>query len=287
MATIEKSTMEEQEIKQVSLMSLLQPTIRFVLVLGLFLGIIQQITGINAVYFYATSIFKQTGIGDNAAFLSGVILSCTTVVFTLIAMVLIDKMGRRPLLIVGLAGIAISLSLCAYEFNQATYQLNSNKMVGLNAELVEKLQPIVDKSFDSDVTFKSIIKERIGNQAFFKNEGTIIEASIQINSLLVLIGIIGFIACFAFFIRPCNVGNVIRAFSEQIQRFSHWNDWVFQFLFQLVHSTNFSLGTYQFRASLTFLIYAGIAALGIFVFLAYLPETKGQSLEEIEQNLIK
>ena len=69
MATIEKSTVEEREFKQVSLMSLLQPTIRFVLVLGLFLGIIQQITGINAVYFYATSIFKQTGIGDNAAFI--------------------------------------------------------------------------------------------------------------------------------------------------------------------------------------------------------------------------
>ena len=99
MATIEKSTVEEREFKQVSLMSLLQPTIRFVLVLGLFLGIIQQITGINAVYFYATSIFKQTGIGDNAAFLSGVILSCTTVLFTLIAIVLIDKMGRRPCLL--------------------------------------------------------------------------------------------------------------------------------------------------------------------------------------------
>ena len=75
-------------------------------------------------------------------------------------------------------------------------------MLRLNAELVEKLQPLIGKSFDSDVTFKSIVKERIGNQAFFKNEGTIIEASIQINSLLVLIGIIGFIACFAFSLGP-------------------------------------------------------------------------------------
>ena len=286
MATIEKSTIEEQESKQVSLMSLFQPTIRFVLVLGLFLGIIQQITGINAIYFYATSIFKQTGIGDNAAFLSGVILSCTTVVFTLIAMVLIDKMGRRPLLIVGLAGIAISLSLCAYEFNQATYQLDGNKMVGLNAELVEKLQPIVDKSFDSDVTFKSIVKERIGNQAFFKNEGTIIEASIQINSLLVLIGIIGFIACFAFSLGPVMWVMLSELYPNKFRGlaigtigfFNSFSSWFIQQIFPW-ELTN--LG-----ASLTFLIYAGIAALGIFVFLAYLPETKGQSLEEIEESLI-
>ena len=72
------------------------------------------------------------------------------------------------MLIVGLAGITISLSLCAYEFNQATYQLDGEKMLGLNAELVEKLQPLIGKSFDSDVTFKSIVKERIGNQAFLK-----------------------------------------------------------------------------------------------------------------------
>ena len=44
---------------------------------GLLLGILQQVTGINAIYFYATSIFKQTGIGTDAAFSSGVLLSFT------------------------------------------------------------------------------------------------------------------------------------------------------------------------------------------------------------------
>ena len=67
---------------------------RFILIVGLIIGILQQITGINAVYFYATSIFKQTGIGTDAAFSSGVLLSTISVIFTFVAIYLIDRMGR-------------------------------------------------------------------------------------------------------------------------------------------------------------------------------------------------
>ena len=97
---------------------------------------LQQATGINAIYFYATSIFKQTGIGTDAAFSSGVLLSLTTVVFTLIAMYLVDRMGRRPLLLVGITGIAISLLICAYGFNQAKYQLTEDGINSLSLEIL-------------------------------------------------------------------------------------------------------------------------------------------------------
>ena len=53
-----------------TLKDLLKPAFRFILIVGLVVGVLQQITGINAVYFYATSIFKQTGIGTDAAFSS-------------------------------------------------------------------------------------------------------------------------------------------------------------------------------------------------------------------------
>ena len=69
---IEKSIDEKSVDKKVPLSVLLKPSLRFVMIVGLTLGIVQQITGINAIYFYATSIFKQTGIGTDAAFLSGV-----------------------------------------------------------------------------------------------------------------------------------------------------------------------------------------------------------------------
>ena len=87
---IEKSIDEKSIDKKVPLSILLKPSLRFVMIVGLTLGIVQQITGINAIYFYATSIFKQTGIGTDAAFLSGVFLSLTTVLFTIIAIRIID-----------------------------------------------------------------------------------------------------------------------------------------------------------------------------------------------------
>ena len=109
---------------------------RFILLVGITIGILQQVTGINAIYFYATSIFKQTGIGTDAAFSSGVLLSGTSLVFTLVAIYLIDRMGRRPLLLIGIGGIALSLLLCAYSFKQATYQLSTEAI--RNIEGIDK-----------------------------------------------------------------------------------------------------------------------------------------------------
>ena len=123
----------------------LNPTVRFIMLVGITLGILQQVTGINAIYFYATSIFKQTGIGTDAAFSSGVLLSFTTVVFTLLAIYLIDRMGRRPLLLVGMSGIAVSLLLCAYSFSQATYELSAteiNSFVNIDNYKLAKFQDI-------------------------------------------------------------------------------------------------------------------------------------------------
>jgi sugar porter (SP) family MFS transporter len=97
--TIEKSIHADKNKATLKIKDLLKPSLRFILVVGLTIGILQQITGINAVYFYATSIFKQTGIGTDAAFSSGVLLSTISVLFTFVAIYLIDRMGRRPLLV--------------------------------------------------------------------------------------------------------------------------------------------------------------------------------------------
>ena len=101
--SIEKNLEDSENSKSVSVRDLFAPALRFIMIVGITLGILQQVTGINAIYFYATSIFKQTGIGTDAAFSSGVLLSFTTVVFTLLAIYLIDRMGRRQLLLVGMS----------------------------------------------------------------------------------------------------------------------------------------------------------------------------------------
>ena len=285
-ATIEKNIQEGSKQRKVAIMELLKPSLRFILIVGLVIGVLQQITGINAVYFYATSIFKQTGIGTDAAFSSGVLLSFTSVIFTLVAMYLIDRMGRRPLLLVGMAGITISLMLCAYGFNKATYKLTSEEIASFEKFDATALKPYENKLYTSDLTFKKDIKSALGNQVYGKNEGAILEAATEMNATLVLIGILGFIACFAFSLGPVMwvllselFPNLYRGLAIGVIGFvNSFVSWLIQQIFPWELS---NIGN-----SLTFLIFGSIALVGFFVLVKILPETKGKSLEQIESELV-
>jgi len=283
---IEKNVQENQN-KKVPILELLKPSLRLILIIGLVLGILQQITGINAVYFYATSIFKQTGIGTDASFASGILLSSTTVVFTIIAIFLIDKMGRRPLLLVGMAGIAISLLVCAYGFNQATYELTPEKIAAFENFDSSKLDQYASKKYDNDLDFKKDMKLALGNQVYSKNEGAILEAATTMNATLVLIGILGFIACFAFSLGPVMWVMLSELYPIKYRGLAigaigfvnSFISWLVQQIFPWELST---LGN-----AMTFLIFGLIAFVGFFILLKILPETKGKSLEQIEFELVK
>ena len=97
---------------------------RLVLTIGVAVAILQQITGINSVFFYAPMIFEQSGIGTDASFMQAMLVGLINLVFTIAAMALIDKLGRRPLLIFGLAGIAVCMLTLSYGFASATYTLS-------------------------------------------------------------------------------------------------------------------------------------------------------------------
>jgi MFS family permease len=284
---IESNIQEKKLSEKVSLTDLLKPSLRFILIIGLVIGVLQQITGINAVYFYATSIFKQTGIGTNAAFFSGVLLSFTSVIFTIVAIFLIDKMGRRPLLLVGLSGIAISLLSISYGFSNATYKLTPQEIALFESFDASKLKNIENKVYVSDLEFKRDMKSTLGNQVYAKNEGPILEAAIDMNPVLVLVGILGFIACFAFSLGPVMwvllselYPNKYRGIAIGVIGFiNSFVSWLIQQIFPWELST---LGN-----ALTFLIFGIIASLGFFILLKILPETKGKSLEQIELDLVK
>ena len=106
--------------EEASLGELFRPTLRRVLTLGILVAVLQQITGINAVFFYAPMIFQQSGVGTDAAFMQAIFVGLINLVFTVLAISLIDRLGRRPLLIAGLAGIAASMLLLAYGFGSAS-----------------------------------------------------------------------------------------------------------------------------------------------------------------------
>jgi sugar porter (SP) family MFS transporter len=84
----------------------------YVVVLAMF----NQLSGINAIMYYAPRIFEMTGLAKDTALLQAVSIGVTNMVFTLLAISIIDRFGRKNLLIVGSVGMVISLGLVAYTF---------------------------------------------------------------------------------------------------------------------------------------------------------------------------
>jgi sugar porter (SP) family MFS transporter len=132
---VQASLDDEAELEKGSLRELFLPAMRLVLTIGIVIAILQQITGINSVFFYAPMIFEQSGIGTDAAFMQAVLVGIINLVFTVVAILLIDKLGRRPLLIFGLVVIASSMLLLAYGFGSASYSA-AGELVDMNPTLI-------------------------------------------------------------------------------------------------------------------------------------------------------
>ncbi len=80
-----------------------------------------QMVGINAIMYYAPSIFEMTGIAKDASLLQSVSIGVTNMIFTILAISVIDKIGRKTLLIIGSFGIILSLGLVSYAFFKEAY----------------------------------------------------------------------------------------------------------------------------------------------------------------------
>jgi MFS family permease len=105
---------------------LFQPLLRMPLIVGIGLAIFQQITGINTVIYYAPTIFKFAGIeAAGPAILAGAGLAMLMWCFHVLAIFLLDRVGRRPLLLTGVAGQIVGLAILgtAFQFQQlATFK---------------------------------------------------------------------------------------------------------------------------------------------------------------------
>ncbi|WP_169083361.1 sugar porter family MFS transporter [Paenibacillus sp. PL91] len=99
-----------------SIRQLFSPSLRIALIVGVGLAVLQQITGINAVMYYAPEIFKATGAGTNASLIQTILVGFINFLFTIVALWLIDKVGRKALLLVGSASMAICLLVIGIAF---------------------------------------------------------------------------------------------------------------------------------------------------------------------------
>lgn len=132
---VQQSLIDEAHLEKGSVKELFLPAMRLVLTIGIVIAILQQITGINSVFFYAPMIFEQSGIGKDASFMQAVLVGIVNLVATVVAIALIDKLGRRPLLISGLVIIASSMLLLAYSFSSASYG-PGGELIDMNATMV-------------------------------------------------------------------------------------------------------------------------------------------------------
>lgn len=261
--------------------------LRAILLIGLTVAVAQQITGINAIFFFATSIFEQSGVGTDAAFSQAVLVGLINVIFTILAMILIDKMGRRFLLLIGLCGIVISMGIAGLGFYQASYQIDVTKISHIDVNTLKKITPLIGKKYADDLSFKHAVTEEIGLTIFKNNESAIIQSAVQLNPYIVLAGILGFVAAFAFSLGPVMwvlfseiFPNHLRGTAIAIVGFVNaLVSFAVQFLFPWELATFGSAGT--------FFLYAFVGLIFLLLIAKIVPETKGLTLEEIERMLTK
>jgi sugar porter (SP) family MFS transporter len=202
---------------------LFKPSVRKVMIIGFFLAVFVQISGINTVIDYAPKILLAAGVEINNALLQTSLVGFINFIFTFVAILFIDKLGRRSLYLIGSMGMVITLIMLAISF-------------------------------------------------YLKMEG-----------IFTLICILMFIAFFASCIGPVFWTLLSEIFPNKIRgkalAFASFTQWIFNFLVVLLFPHFLaSLGgakTFLFLAVMSFLQW-------LFTYL-YVPETKGKSLEEIEQ----
>jgi SP family arabinose:H+ symporter-like MFS transporter len=112
--TIEASIAEEKDSG--SFREVFSPSMRPVLLIGVFLCVFSQITGINSIMYYAPVIFQSIGAGAGNAVFQTAIIGGGNLIFTFVAIALVDRLGRKPLLVGGVTGMIVSLTSIAAAF---------------------------------------------------------------------------------------------------------------------------------------------------------------------------
>lgn len=260
---------------------------RFVVLLAVCYAVIQGATGMNAVLFYAPTVFEQIGMSVEDTFLQTIVLGGVSVLFTLVAIFFVEKLGRRTLTLSGLLLIALAHTSIWYGFDNASYVIDKQAMTALSQQIdVEKLTPFENHVYETDVALKKDLAKVFSKKELPLVTGSVINEAININPGYVLFGLFAFLAAFNMSIGPImwvifseifssRVRSVALPFAALVQSISSWSIQQF-FPWQLE-----TLG-----AANTFLYYGAVAVTGFAIMAIILPETKGKTIENIERDLV-
>jgi MFS family permease len=264
--------------------------IRYFLVIGIILGMLQQFTGINSIFYYAPEIFEKAGNARDNALMQAIIIGLVNLVFTIIAMGYVDKAGRRKLLLIGATGMAIAHLTLAFTFRNATYEISEDtiKYVSVNAPGIEKdLAEHTNIRFNSKKEFVNFLEEQVPEDLLAKSKLDILKKSIELPGILVLSAIILFVAAFAISIGPVMWVLLSEIFPNHVRGLAISVAGFFNGIVSFLVTLLFPWLLDSIGESTTFFIFSGFMIFTFIFVKTMIPETKGKSLEEIEKSIVK
>lgn len=257
-----------------------------IMIIALGIAFFQQITGINAIFYYAPTIFEQAGGSTDSSFLQAIVVGLTNLVFTLVAIRLIDKLGRKPLLIIGTTAMTIALSMAALAFNNATYDVNETTLSKIeNQEMKTALTGLEGTSYNSQKEMFIAVTPLLNEKQLFSFKRNEIKNFISINATLVLIAILLYVAAFAISLGPVMWTLLSEIFPGNIKGIAISVVGFFNSLVSYTVTQFFPWELTNLGPTVTFAIYAIMAVLSLLFVKKYVIETKGKSLEEVEELL--
>lgn len=258
-----------------------------IMIIAFGIAFFQQITGINAIFYYAPTIFEQAGGSTDSSFLQAIVVGLTNLVFTLVAIRLIDKLGRKPLLIIGTAAMTIALSMATLAFNNATYDISETTLSKIeNKEMRAALLTLEGQSFNSQKEIFIAVSPLMNEEQLFSFKRNEIKNFISINATLVLIAILLYVAAFAISLGPVMWTLLSEIFPGHIKGIAISVVGFFNSLVSYTVTQFFPWELTNLGPTITFAIYAVLALLSLVFVNKYVIETKGKSLEEVEELLI-
>ncbi|MDO9262056.1 MAG: sugar porter family MFS transporter [Flavobacteriaceae bacterium] len=259
-----------------------------ILIIAFGLAFFQQITGINAIFYYAPTIFEQAGGSTDSSFLQAIVVGLTNLAFTFVAIWLIDKLGRKPLLIIGTASMSVALFLATLAFNNATYHFNEENISKVDQNEIQIALKMLDGTtyFSQTALYQGIEtvltpeQTKVFKTSYAKN-------FIKINAIQVLFAILLYVAAFAISLGPVMWTMLSEIFPNNVKGIAISIVGFFNSLISYSVTQLFPWELSNLGPTLTFAIYTILAILSLLFVMKYITETKGKTLEELEDLLIK
>lgn len=259
-----------------------------IMIIALGIAFFQQITGINAIFYYAPTIFEQAGGSTDSSFLQAIVVGLTNLIFTLVAIWLIDRLGRKPLLLIGSSVMTIALVMATLAFNSAKYEFDESSLRKVDDyQIFTTLTELRGNTYDNQTAMFEAVKPKLSDDQFMEFKRSHVTNFISINASLVLVAILLYVAAFAISLGPVMWTLISEIFPNKIKGIAISVVGFFNSLVSFSVTQVFPWELTNLGPTWTFAIYAIFSFIALLFVYRFVVETKGKTLEEVEDLLIR